>query len=318
MSKKTDRQRAKEIYLKSNGAIALVDIAEQLDRPPGTIRGWKAKDKWDDNLSGTPQTERSTKKAERSKAKRNAPKKKAKKSKPKITQEALERLEDADINDLQRLFCLHYVKTFNATKSAIRAGYSPDSAHVQGCRLLKNDKVRREIRRLKTEMSNELFISATDILQQYAKIAFADITDFVEFGTQLEPVLGAFGPVVITNPATGEKEPLTKEVNKVRFQESWAVDGQLVAEVKQGRDGASIKLLDKWRALEKLEQYFDVIPDKWKRKIEEEKLALQRLKITGDGKGSDREAIEDFIQATTMPVDEVADLFDEDDEDAEE
>jgi phage terminase small subunit len=165
-------------------------------------------------------------------------------------------------------------------------------------------------------MTSELFVDAMDVLNQYAKIAFADITEFVEFGQEEVEVMTAFGPLMEEDPDTGEKVPVTKVVNTVKFKDSTLVDGQLISEVRQGRDGASIKLLDKMRALEKLEKYFDLIPDTWKRKIEEEKLALDRLKITGDGKGSDREAIDDFIKATTVPVDEVKDLF-EDDEDEE-
>ena len=318
MRKKTDRQIAKEMYLESNGTIALVEIAEKLDRPPGTVRGWKSKDNWDDYLDGAsqPKMERSGKKTERSRPKRNAPKKVKPKAKPKITKEVLDQLEDADLTDMQRLFCLYYVKSFNATQSAIKAGYSPDSAHVQGSRLLNNDKIREEIRRLKDSMTSELFVDAMDVLNQYAKIAFADITEFVEFGQEEVEVMTAFGPLMEEDPDTGEKVPVTKVVNTVRFKDSALLDGQLISEVRQGRDGASIKLLDKMRALEKLEKYFDLIPDTWKRKIEEEKLALDRLKITGDGKGSDREAIDDFIKATTVPVDEVKDLF-EDDEDEE-
>lgn len=61
-----DRIKAEEIYLEHKGKIELVKIAEILDRPPGTIRGWKNKDKWDDKLNGTFQKKKS-KKTERSK-----------------------------------------------------------------------------------------------------------------------------------------------------------------------------------------------------------------------------------------------------------
>lgn len=61
-----DRDNAFEIYKEHDGKIELIKIAEMLDRPPGTIRGWKNKDSWDDRLNGTLQK----KKAERSKRKR--------------------------------------------------------------------------------------------------------------------------------------------------------------------------------------------------------------------------------------------------------
>jgi len=36
--------------------------------------------------------------------------------------------------------CIYYVKSFNATQSAIKAGYAADSAHVEGSRLIRNEK----------------------------------------------------------------------------------------------------------------------------------------------------------------------------------
>lgn len=41
-----NRDKAKEIYLSSNGEISLIDIATQLGVADGTIRGWKTKDKY--------------------------------------------------------------------------------------------------------------------------------------------------------------------------------------------------------------------------------------------------------------------------------
>ncbi|MEW8974098.1 MAG: phage terminase small subunit [Tissierellaceae bacterium] len=64
-----DRVKAEAIYLKNKGNIELVKIAEILDRPQGTVRGWKNKDKWDDKLNGMFQ-EKSKKNAERSKKKK--------------------------------------------------------------------------------------------------------------------------------------------------------------------------------------------------------------------------------------------------------
>lgn len=48
-----NRDRAFEIYQQNGGSIDLVEIAEQLDLPAGTIRGWKNKDDWDKRLNGT-------------------------------------------------------------------------------------------------------------------------------------------------------------------------------------------------------------------------------------------------------------------------
>ena len=59
-----NREQAFEIYKESVGMIDLVEIASQLNFSPGTIRGWKSKDKWDSKLNGALQknTERSKRK----------------------------------------------------------------------------------------------------------------------------------------------------------------------------------------------------------------------------------------------------------------
>ena len=60
-----ERDKAFELYKNSGGTLELVRIADELGVPEGTVRGWKNKDKWEQQLNGTFQTK-----------KRNAPKKK--------------------------------------------------------------------------------------------------------------------------------------------------------------------------------------------------------------------------------------------------
>ena len=59
-----NRSKAFEIYKKHAGNIDLVEIASQLNISPGTIRGWKSKDSWEEQLNGTlhKNTERSKRK----------------------------------------------------------------------------------------------------------------------------------------------------------------------------------------------------------------------------------------------------------------
>ncbi|WP_286810366.1 phage terminase small subunit, partial [Bacteroides sp. Phil13] len=64
-----NRDKAYQIYKEHNGNIDLVEIASQLSLSPGTIRGWKSKDKWEQLLNGTLHK----KGLERSKRKRGAP-----------------------------------------------------------------------------------------------------------------------------------------------------------------------------------------------------------------------------------------------------
>ncbi|MFF2754328.1 terminase small subunit [Psychrobacillus sp. NPDC058041] len=77
----------------------------------------------------------------------------------------------------------------------MKAGYAKDSAHVEGSRLLRNAKVAEEIRRIKGEMRQGLFIDAMDVLDKYIKIAFADITEYTTFGRKEFPFNRYFGPI---------------------------------------------------------------------------------------------------------------------------
>lgn len=88
---------------------------------------WKSRDKWDNDSNVVQQKKSKTKNVVQQKD--NKPKK----------QPVKQNIEDGEplfmsdeLNDKQRLFCLYYVKTFNQTMAAIKAGYSPDRAHVTG------------------------------------------------------------------------------------------------------------------------------------------------------------------------------------------
>ena len=48
-----NRDKAFEIYKESNGSVDLVEIAKILNISPGTVRGWKNKDAWEEKLNGT-------------------------------------------------------------------------------------------------------------------------------------------------------------------------------------------------------------------------------------------------------------------------
>lgn len=246
-------EQARELFLKGK---KLIEISELLGVPEGTIRSWKNRYNWD---NATLQK------------KRNVAKEKMT-SKTVTTQDIVPEVElviqNPDLSDKQRLFCLYYVRCFNATKAYQKAyGCAYSTAAVEGFNTLRNPKIQNEIQTLKQSRLNREFLDEHDIFQKYMDIAFADITDYVEFGREKVQVMGAFGPVEVKNPETGKKEPLIKEVNTVRFRESGEVDGTLVSEVKQGKDGASIKLLDRMKALDWLAEHMDLASEEQKARI---------------------------------------------------
>lgn len=261
-----NREKAFEIYKKHKGEIDLVEIASQLNLAAGTVRGWKSKDKWDEKMNGTLR-----KNMERSKRKSE--------NKKKANAEVIDQIiENPDLNDKQRLFCVLYVKCFNATKAYQKAyECSYETATVNGPRMLGNARVKEEIQCLKQNRLNRELISEADIFQKYIDIAFADITDYMEFGTEEVPVMAVYGPVKVKNEETGEEETLTRIVNTAKFKDSLDVDGTILTEVKQGKDGAGIKLADRMKALQWLADHMNLATEEQRAKIEKTRADIQRM-----------------------------------------
>lgn len=278
-------EQAKKMYLQGR---KLVEIASQLSLPEGTVRSWKNRYNWDCNV-----------------AKDQCNVAKGKKTEKNEKREAAERevdqvIENPELTDKQRLFCIYYIRSFNATKAYQKAyGCSYEVAMVAGPRMLGNVRVKSEILSLKQERLNREFLSESDIFQKYMDIAFADITDYLEFGTEEVPVMAVCGPVKIKDPETGEEKTLTKVINKVLFKSSSDVDGTIISEVKQGKDGASIKLSDRMKALEWLSGHMNM-------GTEEQLARLEQLRAQTDltrarkqaltGENESNEAVEKLDQ----------------------
>lgn len=261
-----DSYKAEELYKQGK---KLVEIASQLNVPEGTVRRWKSTYKWD--------TERSDKNSERSHQNKN-------KKKEAIVEEVEHVMENTDLTDKQRLFCIYYVKCFNATKAYQKAyKCSYETAVTNGPRLLGNARIKKELRELKQNKLNREMIDESDIFQKYMDIAFSDITDYAEFGREKVPVMGMYGPVKVEDKKTGKNEILMQEVNTVRLRESSEVDGTLISEIKQGKDGVSIKLLDKMKALDWLAKHMDISTEEQRARI----AAIKAKLPEGDGATAD-------------------------------
>lgn len=207
-------------------------------------------------------------------------------------------IENPELTDKQRLFCVYYIRSFNATK-AYQKAYKTDylTAAASGPRMLGNVRVKGEILRLKQERLNREFLSESDIFQKYMDIAFADITDYMTFGTEEVPVMAMYGPVKIKDPETGEEKPLTKIVNTVRFKDSSEVDGTILAEVKQGRDGASIKLSDRMKALQWLSDHMNMATEEQKVRIEQIRAQTEVTKLKAQTGDNDEFEDDGFLEA---------------------
>ena len=246
------------------------EIAEKYNVSVNTVKSWKTRYKWS--------------KDEKKCAHKNAKSMHTKKEQNseennEFSEQVAVLCENSELTDKQRLFCCLYIKCFNATKAYQKAYQcSYETALAAGPRLLGNVRIKKEIQTLKQNRLNKEMLSPEDIFQKYMDIAFADITDYVEFGREKVQVMGAFGPVYEKNENTGEKTPVEKEINVAWLKDSRTVDGTLISEVKQGKDGVSIKLLDKHKAMQWLTDHMGMATEEQRARIE----ALKARTRSGD------------------------------------
>lgn len=155
-------------YKMYKAGMKLIDIAFELQLPPGTVRRWKSTYGWDN--------ERSESKSERS-AITEA------KKKVYIDDGTKETLQNEELTPEQQLFCIYYSRTFNATQSYLKA-YECDyySAKAHGYELLQTVAIREEIERLKELKRQQIMISEDDIVELQMRIAGADMGNYVSFG----------------------------------------------------------------------------------------------------------------------------------------
>lgn len=265
-----------------------IDIAEKYGVTINTVKSWKTRYQWS----------KDKKKGVRTKKEKVC----TQKNIEAVAKDVKRVMENPDLTDKQRLFCLHYVRCFNTTRAYQKAyGVDYNTAASIGYRLLENVGVREEIARLKQNRLNRELLDEHDIFQKYMDIAFADITDFVEFGREEVQVMGAFGPIEVEDPDTGEKVPLMKEINSVRFREAEKVDGTLITEVKQGKDGASIKLADRMKALDWLANHMALATEEQRAKIVHLKAQTKALQPETDNNQP--------VKYTGIPSNMVAPVF---------
>lgn len=88
----------------------------------------------------------------------------------------VEQSNSPNLTDKQRAFVLEYVKDWNATQAAIRAGYSEETAGSIGHENLKKPEIRQLIDRHFEDMG----LTAERILAEQMVLAFANADDYLE------------------------------------------------------------------------------------------------------------------------------------------
>lgn len=96
----------------------------------------------------------------------------------------------------QLAFVREYVKDFNGTRAAIRAGYSERTAAVQSTENLRKPKIIEQIKviqsKLEQMVDNEFMITEKKLMDELSNIAFFNIKSIADWGTEEKPNGGKY------------------------------------------------------------------------------------------------------------------------------
>lgn len=205
-----------------------------------------------------------------------------------VTETVVKAMADAvdanpELTDKQRDFCVRFMQNRNATLAYMKVyECSYETAQTNGCRMLTNAKIQNELKRLREIKNSTLgFLCGEDIVEMHMRIAFSDITDFIDFKTTRKPIIDSNGEVLtVTNPNTGEQAVRSYLDTEVIVHDSSKVDGTLISEFSTEKGGVKIKLADKMRSLKFLEDYFELNPkDKHKQQYDAARLELEKERL---------------------------------------
>lgn len=272
----TNYELAEQDYI---AGMKYKEIAEKYNVSINTVKSWKTRYGWQKSVH-TNDKKVCTQKRDYSVVRKEA-----------AVTEVEDVLENMDLTDKQQLFCLYFMKCFNATKAYQKAyGCSYNTAAVEGCRLLKNPKIKDLIRTMKQERFTKDYLTQEDIFQKYMDIAFSDVGDYVRFGRKQMPQWreenGEYVPVI--DPNTGKQKII--EYNYIDLKESEEIDTSILAEVSDGKSGIKVKMQDQLKALEWLSTHMDMATLEQRAKID--LLRAQKDKIQQpDNEGEDESVV---------------------------
>lgn len=89
--------------------------------------------------------------------------------------------------DRHKKFAQEWVIDQNGTRAAMAAGYAESGAHVEASRLLRNPKVRKMIDELQSKRASKLELKAERVLEELARIAFANTADYMRVNADGQP-----------------------------------------------------------------------------------------------------------------------------------
>lgn len=244
-----------QAYLDYKAGMKYKDIARKYGVSLSAVKSWATR-YWKTNQESCNQNKKLQLPATPKVATKISDKKK------KAVAEDVHQIIQSDLTDRQQLFCLYFVRCFNAFKAYKKAfpDASDATARTNSGRLMQDDRIVSEINRLKQARLNRMLLDESDIFQMYLDIACADMNDFA----------------VVKN-------------GHVDLKDTAQSDGMLIQELSQGKAGTKVKLYDRMRALEWLADHMDFATPEQQARVA--LLKAQTDKLTGDSDKPEKKVV---------------------------
>lgn len=239
------RSEAQRLYQEEH--LSPSEIAEKLGAKPETIRKWKQRDKWDAEDCHVTDSVTVPSTSDEAKRKRHA------RARKKIA--AI--IEESNLTEREKTFCIAYLSCANAPQAALEAGYtgSRNTLKNTAWETLRRPDIQAELKRLKEIKLTTILADGDDLDDLHRRIAFADLTQFVDIGKR----------------------------GGVKLKKNDQIDGQLVKKITWGKSG-SIELKDGGKSLDYLERYCKVAPmDQHKIDYDKQRLEIELQRVGYEG-----------------------------------
>jgi phage terminase small subunit len=154
----------------------------------------------------------------------------------------IEGLEGVELTQKQKIFCEEYCRNgWNATKAALFAGYSEDTAYSIGNENLSKPEIKAYVDLIKNDYEKLLGINKAKVIAEHQKIAYSSMADFrSDWITRKE-----------FNELTPEQKACIAEIDtKIRTEYEYDPDTEKKEPI--GVEYVRIKLYDKQKALESI------------------------------------------------------------------
>ncbi len=119
----------------------------------------------------------------------------------------------------QQIFVNEYLVDLNASRAALRAGYSKNNHGVLGYQLLQNPLIQEHIAKRMNDLQKRVEITQDRVIAEYAKIAFSDIRNYYDENgdikkiNELTPdISGAIAAHEISNQRFGDCETVNNKI----------------------------------------------------------------------------------------------------------